>query len=155
MLVIPQEALEEHAEFHPGTVFRDRHLVPVDENHPEVGEQITLEQFSTPPHLATSSGHARALAGMRLDFLEVPRNTEITAGSGFAPLFCSGELASSPWSTNAWRCTSVRQQAFACSSHRSPAFSRSPRSWPRPPAPTRTPATRGATSSTSSQANTQ
>ncbi len=62
----------------------------VDENHPEVGDEITLEQFSTLPYLATSSGHRRSLAEMQLDFLGVPRNTEITAGFGLAPFLLRG-----------------------------------------------------------------
>lgn len=90
LLVIPQEAFEEHAQFHYNVLFYDRYLVAVDQNHPEVGEEITLEQFSTLPYLATSSGHLRSLAEMQLDFLGVPRNTEITAGFGMAPFLLNG-----------------------------------------------------------------
>lgn len=46
-----------------------------------MGDEITLEQFSTPPYLAMSSGSLRSLAELQLDFLGVPRNTEVTAGS--------------------------------------------------------------------------
>ncbi|WP_147263038.1 LysR family transcriptional regulator [Geodermatophilus sp. TF02-6] len=90
LLVMPREAFEGHAEFHHRVLFRDRYLVAVDKDHPEVGEEITLEQFSTLPYLATSSGHLRSLAEMQLDFLGVPRNTEITAGFGMAPFLLSG-----------------------------------------------------------------
>lgn len=90
LLVLPQEAFEEHAQFNFRVLFRDRYVVAVDENHPEVGETITLEQFSTLPYLATSSGHRRSLAEMQLDFLGIPRNTEITAGFGLAPFLLHG-----------------------------------------------------------------
>ncbi len=90
LLVMPQEAFDEHAEFHYQHLFNDRYLVAVDQDHPEVAEQITLEQFSTLPYLATSSGHRRSLAEMQLDFLGVPRNTEITAGFGLAPFLLKG-----------------------------------------------------------------
>ena len=90
LLVIPQEAFEDHAEFHFRVLFHDRYLVAVDQDHPEVGDEITLEQFSTLPYLATSSGHLRSLAEMQLDFLGVPRNTEITAGFGMAPFLLKG-----------------------------------------------------------------
>lgn len=90
LLVIPQEAFEEHAEFHFQVLFRDRFLVAVDKDHPEVGDEITLEQFSSLPYLAPSSGYVRSLSEMQLDFLGVPRNTEITAGFGTAPFLLRG-----------------------------------------------------------------
>ncbi|MGO4596334.1 LysR substrate-binding domain-containing protein [Terrabacter sp. 2RAF25] len=90
LLVIPQEAFEDHAEFHFRVLFRDRYVVAVDEDHPEVGDQISLEQFGSLPYLATSSGHRRSLAEMQLDFLGVPRRTEITAGFGLAPFLLRG-----------------------------------------------------------------
>ncbi|MBH0121937.1 LysR family transcriptional regulator [Rhodococcus sp. CX] len=90
LLIMPQEAFEEHTEFHYHRLFRDRYVVAVDKDHPEVGEDITLEQFSTLPYLAASSGHRRSLSEMQLDFLGVPRNTEITAGFGMAPFLLRG-----------------------------------------------------------------
>lgn len=90
LLVIPQEAFEEHAQFNHRVLFQDRYLLAVDKDHPEVGDEITLEQFSTLPYLATSSGHRRSLAEMQLDFFGIPRNTEITAGFGMAPFLLSG-----------------------------------------------------------------
>ncbi len=90
LLVIPQEAFEGHAQFHHRVLFHDRYLLAVDKNHPEFGDEITLKQFSSLPYLATSSGHLRSLAEMQLDFLGVPRNTEIAAGFGIAPFLLSG-----------------------------------------------------------------
>jgi DNA-binding transcriptional LysR family regulator len=78
----------------PAAVFRgrlrDRYLVAADRDHPEIGDRITLEQFSTLPYLATSSGHNRSLADMQLDFLGIPRNVEITTGFGLAPFLLRG-----------------------------------------------------------------
>ena len=62
----------------------------VDEDHPDIGDTISLEQFSTLPYLATSSGHLRSLAEMQLDFLGVPRNVEITTAFGLAPFLLKG-----------------------------------------------------------------
>jgi DNA-binding transcriptional LysR family regulator len=90
LLVMPLEAFEAHAQFHHRVLFRDRYLVAVDADHPDVGDEITLEQFSTLPYLATSSGHLRSLAEMQLDFFGTPRNTEITAGFGMAPFLLRG-----------------------------------------------------------------
>lgn len=90
LLAVPQEAIEEYIEFHHRVLFRDRFVVAVDKDHPEVGNEITLEQFSTLPYLATSSGQLRSLSEMQLDFLGVPRNTEITAGFGMAPFLLRG-----------------------------------------------------------------
>ncbi|MFJ6561193.1 LysR substrate-binding domain-containing protein [Streptomyces sp. NPDC091412] len=90
LLVMPREAFEEHEQFPHRVLFQDRYLVAVDEDHPEVGDEITLEQFTTLPYLAASSGHLRGLSEMQLDFLGVPRNVEITAGFGMAPFLLSG-----------------------------------------------------------------
>lgn len=90
LLVMPREAFEDHAQFPHRVLFRDRYVVAVDKDHPEVRDEITLEQFSSLPYLATSSGHLRSLQEMQLDFLGVPRNIEITAGFGLGPFLLRG-----------------------------------------------------------------
>ncbi|PRY39559.1 LysR family transcriptional regulator [Umezawaea tangerina] len=85
LLVIPREELQEHASFPHRTLFHDRYVVAADRNHPEIGDRITLEQFSTLPYLAASSGRRRSLADKQLDFLGIPRNVGITTGLGVAP----------------------------------------------------------------------
>ncbi|WP_016693464.1 LysR family transcriptional regulator [Rhodococcus rhodochrous] len=90
LLVMPQEALDERLEFHHSTLFHDRFVVAADKDHPDIGDEITLEQFSTLPYLAASSGNRRSLSEMQLDFLGVPRNIEITAGFGMAPFLLRG-----------------------------------------------------------------
>ena len=90
LLVMPREACEAHAEFPHRVLFHDRYLAAVDRNHPEVGAELTLEQFSTLPYLAASSGHLRGLAEMQLAFIGGARNTESTAGFGMAPFLLRG-----------------------------------------------------------------
>jgi DNA-binding transcriptional LysR family regulator len=90
LLIVPREELAEHAQFPHQVLFRDRYLVAIDRDHPEIGEKITLEQFSTLPYLAATSGHRRSLADMQLDFLGIPRNVEITTGLGVAPFLVRG-----------------------------------------------------------------
>ena len=63
LLLMPREAFEQHAHFPHQVLFTDRYLVAVDKEHPDVGDEITPEQFSSLPHLATSSGHLRSPAG--------------------------------------------------------------------------------------------
>ncbi len=90
LLVIPREAFTEHARFPHHVLIRDRYLVAVDKDHPEVRDHITLEQFSRLPYLATASGQRPSLQEMQLDFLGIPRNTEITAEFGLAPFLLAG-----------------------------------------------------------------
>lgn len=91
LLLIPLEILQdESGDFHTAVLFHDRYLVAVDQDHPELGDSITLEQFSTLPYLATSSGNVRSLAEMQLDIFGIPRNVEITAGFGLAPFLLKG-----------------------------------------------------------------
>ena len=135
LLVIPQEAFEEHAEFHFHVLFRDRFRVDVDKNHPEVEDEITLEQFSSLPYLAASSGHVRSLSEMQLDFLGVPRNTEITTGSGMAPFLLRGtRLITLVPERLAHKISEVAEIRLLEPPY--PASSRSPKSWPGPTAPT-------------------
>ncbi|SEU32770.1 LysR substrate-binding domain-containing protein [Nonomuraea wenchangensis] len=90
LLLMPREAIEERIDFPYQHLYRDRYVVAVDRDHPEVGETITIEQFSTLPYVAAASGHQRSLQEMQLDFLGVPRNIEITVGFGMAPFLLRG-----------------------------------------------------------------
>lgn len=90
VLVMPREAIEENIDFPHQFLYRDRYVVAVDRDHPEVGETITLEQFSTLPYVAAASGHLRSLQEMQLDFMGVPRNIEFTVGFGTAPFLLKG-----------------------------------------------------------------
>jgi DNA-binding transcriptional LysR family regulator len=93
LLLMPREAFAQFArveDFPHRVLFRDRYLCAVDKDHPDVGDEITLEQFSTLPYLAMSSGTLPSLAELQLNFLGVPRNTEVTAGFVAAPFLLRG-----------------------------------------------------------------
>jgi DNA-binding transcriptional LysR family regulator len=90
ILLMPREAIEERIDFPHQVLFRDRYVVALDRDHPEVGDTMTLEQFSALPYVAAASGHLRSLQEMQLDFLGVERNIEITVGFGTAPFLLRG-----------------------------------------------------------------
>lgn len=94
LLLLPREAFARFApveDFPHRVLFQDRYVCAVDADHPEVRDEITLEQFTTLPYLAMSAGPAvPSLAEMQLDVLGIPRNTEITAGFVTAPFLLRG-----------------------------------------------------------------
>ena len=90
LLLMPREVIEERIDFRHRSLFRDRFVVAVDRHHPDVGDSITLKQFSTLPYVAAAYGHLRSLQEMQLDFLGVPRNIEVTVGFGTAPFLLKG-----------------------------------------------------------------
>lgn len=93
LLLMPREAFAQFArvdDFPHQVLFRDHYVCAVDADHPEVRDEVTIEQFSTLPYLAMSSGTLKSLAELQLDFLGVPRNTEVTAGFIAAPFLLRG-----------------------------------------------------------------
>jgi DNA-binding transcriptional LysR family regulator len=86
LMIHPKEVWREYAEFPHASLFRDRYVVAVDQNHPTVKDRISLKQFTTLPYLATSSGSIPSQSEAQLDELGIHRNTEIIAGFGVAPL---------------------------------------------------------------------
>ncbi|MCT7660665.1 LysR substrate-binding domain-containing protein [Mycobacterium deserti] len=84
VMIIPREVFAEHRRFPHAVLYQDRFVCAVDAANTEVGESITLEQFSTLPYLATDAPGAPSLAELQLDFLGVARNTHVTAGFGLA-----------------------------------------------------------------------
>lgn len=94
LLLLPREVFARFAtveDFPHQVLFRDRYVCAVDADHPGIRDEITFEQFTTLPYLATSSGTAvPSLAELQLDVLGIPRNTEITAGFLTAPFLLAG-----------------------------------------------------------------
>jgi DNA-binding transcriptional LysR family regulator len=78
LLITVREAFPKHLDFPHEELFSDRYVCAVDADHPEVREEITLEQFQSLPYLATSAGHSPSVADMQLDRLGIYRHTEIT-----------------------------------------------------------------------------
>ncbi|WP_432841947.1 LysR family transcriptional regulator [Dactylosporangium sp. CA-092794] len=90
LLIIPREAYPEHHLFPHRELFSDRYVVAVDRDHPDIGDEITYEQFTSLPYLATFSGRHRSPAEIQLDLIGVPRNVEITTEFGIAPFLLHG-----------------------------------------------------------------
>ncbi|MFJ9381310.1 LysR family transcriptional regulator [Streptomyces sp. NPDC101455] len=93
LLILPREAFSQAGnieDFPHRVLFRDRYVCAVDQNHPDVGDELTLEQFSTLPYLAAAAGSLPSLPEIQLDFLGVPRNTEMTTTFGVAPFLLKG-----------------------------------------------------------------
>ena len=78
LLITAKEAFPRHAEFPHEDLFTDRYVCAVDAEHPLVRDDITMEQFSTLPYLATSAGRLPSVAEMELDRLGISRNVEMT-----------------------------------------------------------------------------
>jgi len=71
-------------------LFEDRFVCAVDADNHEIGDSVSLEEFSSLPHLATLCGHEISLAEAQLDLLGVARNTEVTTAYGLAPPLLRG-----------------------------------------------------------------
>ncbi|MFD4831292.1 LysR family transcriptional regulator [Streptomyces uncialis] len=90
VLITPGESFPGLQRMPHRTLFTDRYVVAVDRDHPDVGDEITYEQFCTLPYLATWSGRSRSHLEAQLDLLGVPRNVEITTEFGIAPFLLRG-----------------------------------------------------------------
>ncbi|MUL78975.1 LysR family transcriptional regulator [Mycolicibacterium sp. CBMA 226] len=66
-------------------LYSDPYLIAVDAANPLVSKEITLDQFSTLPYLASGNGHAPSLIEKQLDRLGIPRRLEVTSSFGLAP----------------------------------------------------------------------
>ena len=90
MAIIPMEVWDGHLIYPHEFLYRERYLVAVDRDHPEIGDTISYEQFTTLPFIATASGLQTSFSEMQLDALGVPRNTAIVTGFAVAPMLLRG-----------------------------------------------------------------
>lgn len=90
LLLIPREAFDDMAEFHTAPLFTDRYVVAVDRDNREVGDVITLDQFSSMPYVAMSPGYRKSISELQLDLLGIRRNVEITTGFAIVPFLLRG-----------------------------------------------------------------
>ncbi|GAA1640829.1 LysR family transcriptional regulator [Georgenia ruanii] len=81
LLILPRELLGANVGYPHTALFSDRYLVAVDRDHPEVADEITVEQFSTLPYLAYRAGTLIGLPENQLEQQQIPRNLEVTAQS--------------------------------------------------------------------------
>ena len=87
LLIAPTQVFPGYVDYRHEMLYRDRHLVAVDARNPEVGDSISVEQFSTMPYLATHYEMQPSLAEKQLDLLGISRRVEATTGFGIAPFF--------------------------------------------------------------------
>jgi DNA-binding transcriptional LysR family regulator len=92
LLILPTEiAAGIGARFPHLPLFTDRHVCAVGADNPDVGDTISIEQFSTMPYLAYQAGAPYSLVESQLDILEIPRRTEVTTETFvLAPFMLAG-----------------------------------------------------------------
>jgi DNA-binding transcriptional LysR family regulator len=92
LLILPTEiAAGIGARFPHQPLFTDRHVCAVGADNPDVGETISVQQFSTMPYLAYQAGAPYSLVESQLDILEIPRRTEVTTETFvLAPFMLAG-----------------------------------------------------------------
>ena len=81
MLILPRELMPSRMDLPVEPLFTDTFVCVVDAANVDVGEEITLEQFSSLPHLELKQGLLTTVIETRLDQLAVPRRVEMVAGS--------------------------------------------------------------------------
>ncbi|QYN33526.1 LysR family transcriptional regulator [Pseudonocardia sp. DSM 110487] len=85
LAILPREALAGRNELHHEVLYADDYVVVADRVHPDIGDTITLGQFSELPYLVSSSDLHPSLAEAQLDVLGVPRRVEVASGFEVAP----------------------------------------------------------------------
>lgn len=78
LIVLPSEVLGPPGELCVLPLFGDRYLCAVDRDNPDVGDTITLEQFSAQPYLAYTVGPLPSLVEQKLDAAGIPRRRTVT-----------------------------------------------------------------------------
>jgi DNA-binding transcriptional LysR family regulator len=90
LLIIPRAVSPTGDDFCMELLYTDRYILAVDAANPDVGDTITVEQFSTLPYLATHFDLQPDLADQQLDLLGIPRRVEATTGTAAAPFLLRG-----------------------------------------------------------------
>jgi DNA-binding transcriptional LysR family regulator len=92
LLILPREIVGgDGARFRHLPLFTDRHVCAVSADNPDVGETISIEEFSTMPYLGYQAGERYSLAESQLDVREIPRRTEVTTETFvLAPFILAG-----------------------------------------------------------------
>jgi DNA-binding transcriptional LysR family regulator len=91
LVIAPREVLRSNVDFPNEFLFADRYVAAVDADNSEVGDSLTLDQFTRQPYLAVNVGHRATSAELQLDARGIRRNTRITTESFvLAPLLLRG-----------------------------------------------------------------
>jgi DNA-binding transcriptional LysR family regulator len=96
LAIVPREIFPAKPDFFQEVLYTDDFVVAVDRLHPDVGDTISLGQFSELPYLVSSPGHLgsrpgdrgpapRSLVETQLDILGVPRQVEVVSDFQVAP----------------------------------------------------------------------
>ena len=78
LLILPRETAGERGTLASSDLFTDRYVCAVDAAHPDVGEQITLQQFTELPYLAYSGGPLQSVVQAQLESIGLARTIEVT-----------------------------------------------------------------------------
>jgi DNA-binding transcriptional LysR family regulator len=92
LLILPREiARDAGARFPHVALFTDRHVCAVAMDNPDVGDTMSLAEFSTLPYLAYQAGAPYSLVESQLDLREIPRRTKVaTETFALAPFLLTG-----------------------------------------------------------------
>ncbi|MFJ9381293.1 LysR family transcriptional regulator [Streptomyces sp. NPDC101455] len=90
LVIIPRAVFPGGGDFCWEPLYTDRYLLAVDAANQEVGDTISIEQFSTLPYLATHFDLHPSLPEPQLDLLGIPRRVEATTGIAAAPFLLRG-----------------------------------------------------------------
>ena len=92
LLILPREIVGgDSARFRHLPLFTDRHVCAVSADNPDVGDTISLDEFSTMPYLAYQAGERYSLVESQLDLRGIPRRTEVTTETfALAPFILAG-----------------------------------------------------------------
>ncbi|WP_329343417.1 LysR family transcriptional regulator [Streptomyces sp. NBC_01352] len=90
LLIGPRAVLPDAGDFCLEPLYTDRYVLAVDAANPEIGDTVSVEQFSTLPYIATHFDCQPSLPETQLDLLGIPRNLEAITGISAAPLLLQG-----------------------------------------------------------------
>ncbi|MEJ2863696.1 LysR family transcriptional regulator [Actinomycetospora flava] len=91
LLILPTELAARSSEVRSAPLFTERFVVAVDRDHPDVGEQITEEQFRTLPYLAYDGAPGVTISELRLRRLGIDRHVDVhTQSFVIQPLMLPG-----------------------------------------------------------------
>jgi DNA-binding transcriptional LysR family regulator len=95
LAIVPREIFPAQPDFYQEVLYTDDFVVAIDRLHPDVGDSISLEQFSELPYLVNSPDHLarpgdrgpapRSLVETQLDILGIPRRVEVASDFQVAP----------------------------------------------------------------------
>jgi DNA-binding transcriptional LysR family regulator len=90
LLIAPKQLFPGYATYCYESLYHDRYVLAVDSANPEIGETVSVEDFSRLPYLATHYGGAPSLVEAQLDALGIARRVDVTTGFAMAPFFLRG-----------------------------------------------------------------